>query len=318
MKVGILQYMEDKFSYNIKSELCKKLTDYDKKYACLYGMLLFSHRFALNDNISFRTENENISKLFINLVYDIFGKNIIVQHYQKDIKDNSKAYYFKLSKHDVELISKEFNINPIREIDITKIDNNNMMCFISGVFLSCGSITNPNKEYHLEFSVNQELLSQDLLTILNNFGLHFKISKRRNFYIVYVKGSENIEDILTFMGAETSTLEIMNVKIFKDVQNRLNRRSNCEKANYNKIYNTGKKQFEDIEYIESTLGIENLPENLIETAYIRLENPDMSLKELSEQFENPIGRSGLSRRLQKISNIAQSLKDGSYYDYERR
>ncbi|MGN1411467.1 MAG: DNA-binding protein WhiA [Oscillospiraceae bacterium] len=306
--------MEENFSLSIKSELCKKLTDYDKKTACLYGMLLFSHRFAQDEKTSFRTESKSVAELFPRLIHDILGGNFKIESYQKDIKGNSKAYYFNLSSQDVKVISKEFNINPIREIDLRNIDNNNMMSFISGAFLSCGSITNPNKEYHLEYSVSQELLSKDLLTILNSFGFNFKISKRRNFYIVYVKGSENIEDILTFMGAESSTLEIMNVKIFKDIQNRLNRRGNCEKANYNKIYNTGKKQFEDIEYIDATLGIENLPQNLIETAYVRLENPEMSLKELCEQFEAPIGRSGLSRRLQKISNIAQQLKDGTYYD----
>ena len=306
--------MEKNFSLDIKSELCKKLTDYDKRYACLHGMLLFSHRFAIDNNVSFRTECKDIADTFFKLIHDIFGNDILIDTYQKNIKKNSKAYYFLLSLQDRKKICSEFNINTIREIDITKINNNNMMSFISGAFLSCGSVTNPNKEYHLEFSVSQELLSNDLLMILNSFGLHFKISKRRNFYIVYVKGSENIEDILTFMGAENSTLEMMNVKIFKDVQNRLNRRSNCEKANYTKIYNASKIQFEDIEYIESTLGIENLPQNLIETAYVRLENPDMSLRELSEQFTKPISRSGLNRRLQRISTIAQQLKDGTYYE----
>lgn len=306
--------MEENFSISIKSELCKKLTDYDKKYACLHGMLLFSHRFANGGNVAFRTEVKPIADTFIKLVRDIFGNDIEVTSYEKSVKGDSTAYYFEIPQNDVETIAREFNINSIREIDLTKVDNNNTMSFISGAFLTCGSVITPSKEYHLEFSISQELLAQDLLTVLNSLELHFKLSKRRNFYIVYTKGSENIEDILTLMGAENSTLEVMNVKIFKDVQNRLNRRSNCEKANSNKIYFSGKKQFEDIEYIDNTIGIDNLPESLVETAYVRFENPDMSLKELAEQFENPIGRSGLSRRLQKISNIAQQLRDGTYLD----
>jgi hypothetical protein len=114
------------------------------------------------------------------------------------------------------------------------------------------------------------------------------------------------------MGAESSTLEMMNVKIFKSVQNRLNRRSNCEKANYTRSDIASQKQTEDISYIDSTIGIEHLPNNLIETAYVRMENPDMTLKELCNMFQKPIGRSGLSRRLQRLSNIAQQIRDGEY------
>ncbi len=295
----------------IKKELCTKLTDRDKKSACLYGLLLFSHRFSYNGDTSFRTECLHLALIFPNLLKNVF-ENVDFNYLERPLQNGNKSYTFKFSHDDVNIIVKEFNIKPIREIDLTKIDNNSMMSFISGVFLTCGSVSNPNKDYHLEFSVSQEVLANDLLTILKNLGFNFKVVKRKNFYIVYVKGSENIEDILTFMGAESSTLEVMNVKIFKSLQNRINRRSNCEKANYTRSLNAIQKQVDDIEYIDSTIGIENLPDVLVETAYIRLENPDMSLRELCEQFQEPIGRSGLNRRLQKISAIAQSIKDGTY------
>lgn len=295
----------------IKKELCTKLTDRDKKSACLYGLLLFSHRFSYNGDTSFRTECLHLALIFPNLLKNVF-ENVDFDYLERPLQNGNKSYTFKFSHDDVNIIVKEFNIKPIREIDLTKIDNNSMMSFISGVFLTCGSVSNPNKDYHLEFSVSQEVLANDLLTILKNLGFNFKVVKRKNFYIVYVKGSENIEDILTFMGAESSTLEVMNVKIFKSLQNRINRRSNCEKANYTRSLNAIQKQVDDIEYIDSTIGIENLPDVLVETAYIRLENPDMSLRELCEQFQEPIGRSGLNRRLQKISAIAQSIKDGTY------
>ncbi|MCC8068204.1 MAG: DNA-binding protein WhiA [Ruminococcus sp.] len=303
--------MNENFSMQIKKELCTKLTDRDKKSACLYGLLLFSHRFSYNGDTSFRTECLHLALIFPNLLKNVF-ENVDFDYLERPLQNGNKSYTFKFSHDDVNIIVKEFNIKPIREIDLTKIDNNSMMSFISGVFLTCGSVSNPNKDYHLEFSVSQEVLANDLLTILKNLGFNFKVVKRKNFYIVYVKGSENIEDILTFMGAESSTLEVMNVKIFKSLQNRINRRSNCEKANYTRSLNAIQKQVDDIEYIDSTIGIENLPDVLVETAYIRLENPDMSLRELCEQFQEPIGRSGLNRRLQKISAIAQSIKDGTY------
>lgn len=305
--------MNENFSNQIKKELCNKLTDRDKKYACLYGLLLFSHRFSYNGDTSFRTECLELAEIFPKLVKNL-SKNISVDCIEKVLQNDDKSYTFKFSSSDYNSIIDEFNIQSTHQIDLTKIDNNSITAFISGVFLVCGSVSNPNKEYHLEFSVSQEVLANDLLTLLVSFGLDFKVILRKNFYIVYTKGSEKIEDILTFMGAESSTLEIMNVKIFKSLQNRLNRRSNCEKANYTRSLNAIQKQVDDIEYIESTIGIDNLPSVLVETAYIRLENPDMSLRELCEQFEEPIGRSGLSRRLQKISTIAQQIKDGSYKD----
>lgn len=303
--------MNESFTIEIKKELCTKLTDRDKKYACLYGLLLFSHRFAYFDHKSFRTEFKGLADIFPSLVKNTFG-SMPIDCEVKPLKDGNESYNFKFSPQDTDTITSEFNIQHRREIDLTKIDNNNMMSFISGAFLTCGSVSNPNKDYHLEFSIPQELLANDLLTILRNFGFNFKVSKRRNFNILYIKGSESIEDVLTFMGAESSTLEMMNVKIFKSVQNRLNRRSNCEKANYSRSENASQKQTEDINYIDSTIGIEHLPNNLIETAYVRMENPDMTLKELCNMFQKPIGRSGLSRRLQRLSNIAQQIRDGEY------
>jgi hypothetical protein len=303
--------MSESFTTDIKKELCTKLTDRDKKYACLYGLLLFSHRFAYYDHKSFRTEFKGLADIFPSLVKNTFG-DMPIQCETKLLQDGNVSYNFRFKPQDVETITREFNIHPNREIDLTKIGNNSMMSFISGAFLTCGSVSDPNKEYHMEFSLTQELLANDLLTVLESFGFNFKLSKRRNFNVLYVKGSESIEDILTFMGAENATLEMMNVKIFKSVQNRLNRRSNCEKANYTRSDIASQKQTEDISYIDSTIGIEHLPNNLIETAYVRMENPDMTLKELCNMFQKPIGRSGLSRRLQRLSNIAQQIRDGEY------
>lgn len=304
--------MSENFSISIKSELCKGLTDLDRKYACLYGILLFSHRFAYGEDTTLRTESKTLSQTIPHLISSVFGNTIEYTYTQNVLKDGDYSYKYIFDKDSADTMIRQYNINPIREVDLTKIDNNSISSFLAGAFLSCGSITNPNVEYHLEFSVAQELLANDLLAILKQYSLPFKVSVRGRYYVVYVKGSEQIEDTLTFMGAESSTLEIMNVKIFKDVQNRLNRRSNCEKANYIRCYSAGKKQYEDIEYIENTIGIDSLPDTLKETAYIRLENPEMPLRELIEQFNEPISRSGLSRRLQKLSNICSQIKDGTY------
>lgn len=304
--------MNDNFSMQIRDELCTKLTDRDKKSACLYGLLLFSHRFANGYDTSFRTECASLARMFPSLVSNTFGSHVQLEYRESTLKDGSTSYTFRFSRKDALEVALDLSINPVREIDLTRIDNNSVTSFVSGVFLACGSVSDPSKDYHLEFCVLQEQLADDLVTLLKSFGLEFRVSMRRGFYVVYVKGSENIEDVLTFMGAESATLEIMNLKIFKSVRNRINRRSNCEKANYTRSYNAIQKQFDDIEYIDSTVGVENLPEALQETVYVRLENPDMPLSELCQQFKEPIGRSGLSRRLQKLSTIARKIRDGTY------
>ena len=118
-----------------------------------------------------------------------------------------------------------------------------------------------------------------------------------------------ISDVLTIMGANVSMMKFENVRIVKDVRNTVNRRVNCETANINKTVSAARKQIEDIEYIQNTVGLEKLPHNLRDIAALRLEEPDATLKELGEMSEPPVGKSGVNHRLRKLSQIAQNIRE---------
>lgn len=131
---------------------------------------------------------------------------------------------------------------------------------------------------------------------------------RRNDYLLYYKESENIEDLLTYLGAPKSSLELMEVKIVKELRNRVNRATNCETANISKTVNAALSQIEDIRLIEASGGIGSLDEELRELARLRLQNPDMSLRELGQALTSPISRSGVNHRLRRISEYAAELR----------
>ncbi|MEE0443496.1 MAG: DNA-binding protein WhiA, partial [Acutalibacteraceae bacterium] len=180
--------------------------------------------------------------------------------------------------------------------------------FLRGVFLSCGSIANPDKNYHLEFVIPFHNLSLDLLKILTDFGLKAKLILRKYSYVVYLKDSESIEDLLTLMGAVNSSLELMGIKIQKDVRNKINRQMNFESANMSRSIEAGLAQVEAIEIIEKKQGLDSLSDELKEVAILRRENPDMSLKQLGENLTVPISRSGVNHRLMKIMEIADKYR----------
>ncbi len=180
--------------------------------------------------------------------------------------------------------------------------------FIRGVFLACGTVTSPTKNYHFEFVITHRRLCDDLILILNEMDLSPKYIERNGSHIVYFKDSENIEDILTIMGATNSSLELMGIKMQKDMRNSVNRKVNFEVANITRTIEASRVQISAIEYIESHGGLDSLPNILIEIAILRKNNPDKSLLDLGAMLKNPISRSGVNHRLCRIVRIAQEME----------
>ncbi|MBP9989067.1 MAG: DNA-binding protein WhiA [Ruminococcus sp.] len=180
--------------------------------------------------------------------------------------------------------------------------------FLRGVFLTCGSIANPDKNYHLEFVVPYYRLSQDLLKFLIDRNINAKYILRKYTHVVYIKESESIEDLMTLMGAVQSSLTLMGIKIQKDVRNNINRQMNFESANMNRAIDAGLAQIDAINLIEKKQGLDSLPDELKELAILRKNNPDWSLKMLGANLQNPISRSGVNHRFAKILEIAEKYK----------
>lgn len=181
--------------------------------------------------------------------------------------------------------------------------------FLRGAFLSIGSMSDPEKSYHLEFVCNHEECAEQLRQLIQGFGVEAKIVSRKKYYVVYLKEGACIADMLNIMEAHVALMNFENYRIVKEMRNSINRKVNCETANITKTVNASSKQIEDILLIREHYGFQNLSDNLRETAEIRLEYPDAALKELGQMLTPPVGKSGMNHRLRKLNEIADKLRD---------
>ena len=175
---------------------------------------------------------------------------------------------------------------------------------IREAFIKKGFINDPNKEYHLEILFKSKKKADELKDIITNFGIDIKLTKKGTDHMLYLKEGEEISSFLALMGAAKAVLKFEEIRVIKETRNNINRLVNCETANLNKTINAAVKQIEDIKKLKKKKKFESLPENLKELAKLRLENPDSSYEELGKMLSKPIGKSGVSHRLEKISKIA--------------
>jgi len=180
--------------------------------------------------------------------------------------------------------------------------------FLRGAFLASGSISDPEKSYHFEIVCAAQEKARQLQGIIGTFGLEARIVVRKNHFVVYLKEGSQIVDILNVMEAPVSLMDLENIRILKEMRGQVNRQVNCETANINKTVSAAVKQLKDIEYIRDTIGFSGLSENLESVAYLRLERPEASLKELGEALDPPVGKSGVNHRLRKLSAVADALR----------
>ena len=182
--------------------------------------------------------------------------------------------------------------------------------FIRGAFLVSGSVSDPNKSYHLEIVSHYKELAEILVEAINSFDAEAKIVVRNGRYVVYIKDGSQIVEVLRVMEASHSVMKIENIRVVKEVRESVNRKYNCDIANIKKTVNASVRQIEDIRLLDSNRGLSNLPAALQQIAYLRLENPDISLQALGELMDPPLGKSGVNHRLKKLSALADNYRDG--------
>lgn len=300
------------FATELKDELCKDVPEQESAvHALLYGFLIFSHKFTA-DEISFAVVHEPTARLFAEALATHCGISAKIIFHERARGTLYKVSIEKASDRK-KVLDAFYHVpkEPSLRINRANIENEeDVPYFLRGAYLVCGSLTDPHKEYHLEFGVSYMNLCRDLSTLIGEVLEQPKSTVRRGSYIVYYKESENIEDMITYIGAMMSSLEMMNIKIEKDIKNRVNRRMNCDNANMDKTLNASLQQVEDIRYIFENKDESFLPDELLQVAKLRLENPEMSLRELCESVEPPLSRSGINHRLKKIGEIANGLRNG--------
>lgn len=180
--------------------------------------------------------------------------------------------------------------------------------FLRGVFLCIGSMSDPQKGYHLEFVCENETQAMQIRETINSFEIDAKIVRRKRYYVVYLKEGAGIVDLLNVMGAHRSLMLLENLRVEKEVRNSINRQVNCEAANITKTVHAASKQIEDILLLQKSYGLSNLPESLRQMAEIRLKYPESSLQELGKYLNPPVGKSGVNHRLRKLSEMAEKIK----------
>jgi DNA-binding protein WhiA len=311
------------FSAKVKGEICRigELTREEAR-AELSAIMKVSGTLSLGSNkqLSFRvtTENPSIARRVFKLLKQYF--NI---HTKLLVKKNNS---FKKNNIYMVIINEEMGVRSLlKEMGvlgssegIISLDygipselvasEDTRRSYVRGAFLGGGSISNPEKTYHLEFVTHNQDYAEELSKLINTFGLSSKVIQRKGSYIIYIKEGEQIIDLLNIIGAHSSLLELENVRIMKEMRNNVNRLVNCETANLSKTVNAAVRQVESIKLIQEEIGLQRLPKNLRDIAELRLTYPDESLKELGELLEPPVGKSGVNHRLRKIEKIAEELR----------
>ena len=274
------------------------------------SLSLSNHQFVLN----VQTENAAIARRIFTLLKEHYNvrSELLVRRKMKLKKNN--VYIVRLKQEtqnillDLDIMDgMMFQAHISNEI---KQSDEKTRAYLRGAFLASGSVNNPEtSRYHLEISSIYEEHNQDICDLLNQFDLNARTLERRNGYITYLKGAEKIADFLTLIGATNSMLKFEDVRIVRDMRNSVNRLVNCETANMNKTIDAASKQIETIHFIESTVGLQSLPEKLQEIAELRIQNPEISLKELGEMIPSgAISKSGINHRIRKINDFADNLR----------
>lgn len=263
------------------------------------------------------SENESIIRKCFTLLGKTFTINGEVSIDEKIVRKNNR---FTIDIEDPETTVKVLQAIKVLTADRRPVHSDGLVssmviqknccrrAFLRGAFLCAGSISDPEKFYHFEIVCTTPAKALQLQEIIQSFEIDAKIVKRKKYHVVYVKEGAQIVELLGLMGAGVSLMNLENVRILKGMRNTVNRKVNCETANINKTVNAAVKQMEDIIYIRDTVGLHRLPDNLEETALLRLEYPQASLKELGTLLSIPVGKSGINHRLRKICSIAEELR----------
>ncbi|MBQ5849239.1 MAG: DNA-binding protein WhiA [Lachnospiraceae bacterium] len=303
------------FSGEVKEELVKLHSDTRHcQLAELAAILVYSKAVKYDGNgdyhIEFQTEVQSELSFIQRKGIAILGEVFCIEpDKEPDILLNDK----ECIKRVIQAIKYKDNLSDSTE-EINTVNSmliKSLCCkraYLRGAYLSIGSMSNPEKGYHLEFVCEYDEQAQQIQEALKSFDIDAKTVQRKKYKIVYIKESEEIVEVLNVIGAHISLMNLENLRILKDMRNSINRKVNCEAANITKTVNAATKQIEDIEYIRQNYGFDRLSDNLREIAQVRLDYPDAPLKELGTYLDTPVGKSGVNHRLRKLSELAEKLR----------
>ncbi len=309
------------FSAEVKEELSRKSSN-DCCYLSELSALLRSNGEILLSNssleIDYHTQNATIAKRVVKLLKNCYSISIDLFTKKQVTLDKKKIYIVIVKERAKEIVEDLKLLDQLQKKNNIPLELTEKNCckraYLRGVFMACGSISNPQtSNYHLELNLKSLEHAKEITDLINVQKLNAKIIERKKNYMIYIKQSENISDFLKIIEAYNSVMFFEDVRIYKDIKNSINRVDNCEIANQKKILLSAKKQFDEILFIEKRTGLDVLGDKLLEAATIRLKNPEASINELTlvyeTMYEKKISKSGLNHRYRKIREWVSKLKE---------
>ena len=312
------------FSSKVKEELSRQLSPARHcQIAEIAAILSLCGRIQISENNRYRvkihTENEAVARKYFTLLKKTYNINTDISIRHSSSLNKSRSYILSVNDDETArkilmtcrlmkpfgVIEEDFSISDslIIQRECCK------RAFIRGAFLASGSVSDPVKTYHFEIVCLSEAKAKQLQMIMETFNINARVIKRRKYFVVYVKDSSQVVDLLNIMGAYNALMDMENVRIVKDMRNNVNRKVNCETANINKTVSAAVKQIEDIRFIQMSSAFDELPESLQEMAELRVRYPEATLAELGQLLDTPVGKSGVNHRLKKISLFADELRE---------
>ncbi len=298
------------FSSAAKAEICRAVP---QKHCCAlaeaFGVLLFCNSFSA-DGIRIITESRefayNLPKLFkkaFNITFDSFPSMAAPGKLVFQITDPEKLHAimgrFGFDSRDT--LALHVNL-PVVEEDCCK------QAFLRGAFLAGGSVTDPVKGYHMEITTTHHCVARETYTLMEEvLQFYPKTAARGGGQVLYLKQSEQISDFLTYLGAPVAAMGIMEARLEKELNNKVNRRCNCDDANLSKVVDAAQEQLSAIRILRDRGMVEHLPAKLQQALSAREENPEASLSELAALMEPPISKPAMNHRLKKLVEMAREV-----------
>ena len=312
------------FSGMVKEELSRQTsTARHCRIAETAALLSACGRITKDGSLRFQTENDAVVRKYFTLLQKTFNIDTEIAIRESSLLKKGNVYHIEITDPlQVQNVLQGTKLS-VNEADRgTLFPENGQItqqncckrAFIRGAFLASGSISDPEKGYHLEIVCSTMERAEQIQSIMKEFELDARIVTRKKNQVVYLKEGSQIVDFLGVVEAGIALMNLENIRIRKEISNNINRKVNCETANIGKTVSAAVKQIEDIRYIETHVGFSQLTEELEETAVCRLRYPEATLKELGEMMNPPVGKSGVNHRLRKLGRIADELR-GNKEDY---
>ncbi|MCD8222853.1 MAG: DNA-binding protein WhiA [Clostridiales bacterium] len=312
------------FSSDVKEELSGKISPARHcRIAETAAMISLCGRLQRGgeDGAGFKVQTENLSvaRKYFTLLRKTFNIEVDISIRQSSGNHQNRTYAIGIpGRRDAERVLESCKLPALEEsgpealAPVQSVVTQNLCCkraFLRGAFLAAGSISDPKRFYHFEIACLSGDKAEQIRDLMLSFDLEPRIVRRKKYDVVYIKEGDQIVDILNVMEAPMSLMQLENIRILKEMRGSVNRKVNCETANINKTVSAAVRQMEDIRYIQDTVGIGSLPDNLREIAQLRLQYPEATLKELGDALNPPVGKSGVNHRLRKLGVIADSLRE---------